>query len=283
MTSVLLGLLAALGWGLADFAARFSGRALGSVAALAGVAVAGSAALTLWLLTAGDGLPLTSWPSPWALAYGGFGLAGMLGLYECLRRGPVTVVVPLVDTFPAWALALMVAFGGVRPGPAEWAAMAAVMAGVWLVARHAPEDRTSVRPSRSTIVLALASGAAFGAALNCGTLAAPVHGEVETVWIARSLAALVLVPVVVRRGEWRVPPRWAALVAVQGLLDTLGLLALLWAGAGEAAADATVVASTFGIITFLLARFILKEAVTPPQWLGVALSFGGVAVLAGLG
>ena len=40
-----------------------------------------------------------------------------------------------------------------------------------------------------------------------------------------------------------------------------------------------VVASAFGAVTVVLARVFLREAMTWPQWAGIALVVGGVAVL----
>jgi drug/metabolite transporter (DMT)-like permease len=44
-----------------------------------------------------------------------------------------------------------------------------------------------------------------------------------------------------------------------------------------------VAASTFGAVTTLLARFILKEPVSGPQWLGIALIVVGVGALSATG
>jgi drug/metabolite transporter (DMT)-like permease len=40
------------------------------------------------------------------------------------------------------------------------------------------------------------------------------------------------------------------------------------------------VSSGFSAVTVLLARFILREAMTAAQWLGIATIVGGVAMLA---
>ena len=50
MTAVLLGIAAALSWGLADFAARFTGRAVGPVVATLAMLTTSAAALSLFLL-----------------------------------------------------------------------------------------------------------------------------------------------------------------------------------------------------------------------------------------
>jgi len=43
---------------------------------------------------------------------------------------------------------------------------------------------------------------------------------------------------------------------------------------------AAVAASTFGMITIILAWLFLKERMTPGQWFGVAICFFGIGYLA---
>jgi drug/metabolite transporter (DMT)-like permease len=69
------------------------------------------------------------------------------------------------------------------------------------------------------------------------------------------------------------------MVSAQGVLDAAGYL-FLFAGSGGAHAEiAAVTSSTFGAVTTLLARFILREAISVRQWLGIVLVFLGVAAL----
>lgn len=282
MDSLLLGMVASLSWGAADFAARFSGRALGAAPALLGVMVSGTLALALWLAVAGVPLPTTM--TSYAAGNGAFGVMGLLLLYEALRRGRVAAVVPLVGAFPAWALLLMVVFQGLAPSLASWAAMAAIMAGVAVVARSSPDEPGGVAGGRGAVPIALAAGALFGASLVFGQFAVERHGEVGALFLARLLGGLLLlVPVMVRPGPKRIKARWWPLLAVQGVLDAGGFLALLFAGQGDGGAEATVVSSTFGLVTIALARLVLREAIVPLQWLGIVLTFGGVATLAALG
>ena len=95
---------------------------------------------------------------------------------------------------------------------------------------------------------------------------------------------LVLVGVVAARRERpALPLRWLPLLTAQGLLDGGAYLAIFAGAAGDGAAIVAVVSSAFGVVTTLLGRVFLEERVTPVQWLGIALVFGGVAVLSGTG
>ena len=55
------------------------------------------------------------------------------------------------------------------------------------------------------------------------------------------------------------------------------------AGATSQPQIAAVAGSAFGVVTILLARIFLKEAIPPLRWLGIAVTFVGVAALTALG
>ena len=117
--------------------------------------------------------------------------------------------------------------------------------------------------------------------LSAGQAAAPIFDGVETTWLARcfGLGAIGIV-YLVKPGKTAIPARWLPVLAVMGVLDVAALGAIVAAGDLPDAAFATVVSSTFGAVTVLLARAILKEPVAPLQAAGIVLIFAAVAVLA---
>lgn len=283
MNPALWGLLTAFGWGGADFIARFTGRAMGHHAALFGMLLVGSLVLPLllWLLDQ----PLT-WRAEgwWLLLATGVGImVATLLLYWGLARGPVTMVAPIVASYPAANLVLEFALGA-RPSGLQWAAMLAVMAGVVVVARsaHAIDHGDGIprETLRGTIAISLCAALGFAVAVAAAQHATPFYGKLQTVAMARwiSLAAICLV-MLWRRAPLVMPLRWWPLIVLQGLLDGGAYIALVMAGASENAAIAAVVASCFAAITVVLARLILREAMTWPQWGGIVVIIGGVAML----
>ena len=283
MNPAAFGLLTALGWGGADFIARFTGRAMGHHVALFGMLAVGS--LVLPIVAWQSGVALVWEPSGWWLLLGtGVGvMVATLLLYWGLARGPVTIVAPIVGSYPALNVAFEVALGA-RPTMGQWLAMAAVMAGVLVVARAAGSFEDGAEYSRAalrkTIFIALGSAVGFSFAIAAAQHAAPIYGELQTVVVGRwiSLLSIALLLLWLRRPPV-VPRRWWPWVLLQGLLDGGAYVALLAAGSGAAAAIAVVVASGFGAVTVILARLFLKEAMTLFQWGGVLLIVGGVAVL----
>ena len=79
------------------------------------------------------------------------------------------------------------------------------------------------------------------------------------------------------------PLRWLPVLLVQGLLDGGAYLALVHGGYDLEGTLTIVVASSFSAITVILARLILKEAMTLFQWGGIALIVGGVIALSEVG
>jgi drug/metabolite transporter (DMT)-like permease len=286
MNPAFWGLVTALGWGNADFIARFTGRALGHRIALFGML--GVSAVILSLIFWHSDLPLIRDPSGWWLILlTGVGITtATLLLYWGLVRGPVTVVAPIAGSYPALNVALAVA-QGLRPSTLDWAAMAAVMAGVIVVARAARSFEGSSGITRQqlrfTIGLALGAALCFSVTIAVAQQASTLYGELQTVVLARwvSLLACALL-LLVRRQSPRIPLRWWPWIGLQGLLDGGAYVALLTGSQGPGAEIAVVISSGFGAVTVLLARLVLREAMTWTQWAGIAAIVGGVAVLSGL-
>lgn len=279
MTPVLAGVFSAAAWGTADFAARFTCRAVGASVALLAVTLVGATSLSAWLAFSGHALPSLSELAPWDAANGIATTISMLLLYEALRRGPLSLVSPLVGAYPLWELLLAALFMQVRPAPATWLAMAAIMAGMWIVAAN-DGGESAVGRRRGTAMLAVAAGMAFGVALVFAQQAVLLHGALPALWLGRLIGLAGLAALLVPRWRsLRVPLPWAAVLSGQGVLDTLGYLFLYASGTGLAAGIATVVSSTFGLVTVALARVFLREPISIRQWLGIALVFAGVAGL----
>ncbi len=87
---------------------------------------------------------------------------------------------------------------------------------------------------------------------------------------------------VIRREVPRIPMRWWPILCAQGVLDGSALLALVAGSQDATSAVTAVLASTFSAVTVLLARVVIREAMSWGQWLGIAMILSGVATLSGL-
>jgi drug/metabolite transporter (DMT)-like permease len=286
MNAALFGGICAVGLGSADFMGRFSSRAIGHHNALLGMLLASTALVSLWVWGAGTQIV---WDTHglWLVAINGAATTVMtLLLYLGLARGPVSVVAPIVAAHPVLVLLFYFVVSGVRPGMIESAAMAVTIAGAAIVAWSAESGGAGVsrirKKFRKTVLIAVLSSFAYAVLVVAGQAAAPIYGEIQTLWMGRlvSLATLILIFAGRRRAP-ALPVRWWPFLTAQGLLDSGGYIALFAGSQGANAEVAAVTASTFGVITVLLAWIILRERINGPQWLGIALVFAGIAILSG--
>jgi drug/metabolite transporter (DMT)-like permease len=287
MNAALWGLISAAGLGGADFMARYSARALGAPLAYAAVLIVGAAGLTAYMLAAGAPF-IWSWQGNLLAATYGICVAVMcMLLYWGLARGPVAIVAPIVAAHPALVLIVNV-MTGLRPEPLQWAGMLVVIAGGILIARSAeahPQLKSEgAAEMHKTLTIAAGACLAYVVLILAGQAAAPAVGELQAATIGRwaGLLPIGLVLAVQRRAP-AVPGPWIPFVLLQGVLDTVGYVAFLKGSTTEAAHVTMVVASTFSVITVLLARLILKEPIGLLQWAAIAMIATGTAVLAGSG
>jgi drug/metabolite transporter (DMT)-like permease len=175
---------------------------------------------------------------------------------------------------------------GVRLTPFQWLFFLVTMIGIVTVGRSAGrfegKGGYARRELHITMLFALGSAVAFAVGLSAGQHAAPTFGSLQTVWISRLVAVVGIMPLLfLRRPRQRIPARWWPPLAAQGLLDAGGYLALFQGSMGPGAEIAAITASGYAVVTVLLARFILREAVGILQWGGIGLVFVGAAALSG--
>lgn len=279
----------AVSWGLTDFIARFAGRSVGVLAATCAMMTVG-AVLIAGAMAAAD-VPF-DWRLDgmhWLFAIGAGTVVGSILFFHAITHGPVTIASPVVACYPAIAVPISVALGA-RPALLHWGAMVAVMAGVWLVARSAPKDRTATLAEyapavvRRTILYAFIAAATFAASLTAADRAIEVYGAWQTVLVVRLIGAVALwIILIASRAPARFPPRAWPILAAFGLFDTMGHL-LLYTGLGLPNGEHAIVASVgYTVVTVVLARTFLREPVSLLQWGGVGMVVGGVGVLAAFG
>jgi uncharacterized membrane protein len=304
MTPGLFGAISAGCLGTADFMGRLSSRAMGHHNALLGVLSIGVAVLTLRMVLAGEARLPTLGAYGWLVTNGVATTAMTLLLYLGLARGPVSVVAPIVAAHPVLVVLYYATTSGIAPGAFALAAMAWTILGTVIVARWA--DGEAEQPAlvaagagigghaqvyddagvdevsrlRKTVMIAIGSSIAYAVLIIAGQAAAPVYGEMHTLWYGRIVSLATLLAVFAYRGTApHMPMRWWPFLGAQGLLDAGGYMALFAGSTLEGREIAAIVASTFGAVTVLLARIVLKERVAPVQWFGIALVFAGVVVL----
>ncbi|MCG3201281.1 MAG: hypothetical protein NFCOHLIN_01147 [Gammaproteobacteria bacterium] len=287
MEGAIWGSLAALFLGSADFAGRFSGRALGAPSAMLGVVAVGSVLMTLIVLGGGELPPFAPAGLPLVAGYGvSTAFMGVL-LYAALARGPVSVVAPIVASHPVLIAAYWYA-RGVRPDAIHWTAIAGTITGVILVAlsRERREGDSAQRARGAlgvTLIIAAAACLAHAALVVAAQAATPYYEPVQIAWMGRIVSFLTLLGYfALRRQRPNVHGRWWPFLIAQGVIDTAGYYCL-FVGSRSDGVAAAVSTSAFGAVTTLLAWVVLREAMGRIQWLGLILVFTGIGVLAARG
>jgi drug/metabolite transporter (DMT)-like permease len=286
MNAVLLGVVAALAWGLTDFLIRFVSRSVGSLQSILIVFVSATVALLAAMFLRGETLHVVP-EGMWILALAGIAWAlSYFWLFQAFAIGPISLVAPIVGAYPVLTMGWAVAMGA-KPGALEWFAVAVILMGVALVARFAAEARpdvgyTSAGKRSQAIMYALLTCLASAVSLTAGQAAAHDGGDLNAIVISRLWSLAVIAPLCVRdRGSFSGATRWLPVLILMGVLDALALSAVVLAGKLEGAHYATVVGSCFGVVTVVLAMIFLRERLTKLQFLGMLMILGGVVVLSG--
>src|SRR5215470_3534654 len=201
---ILLGLLTAIGWGGADFTARFSTHRVGTLRTLFYMQFTGFLLLTVamhWLGGWGHLADGSGWqPWGWGFLVGAINACATLSLYRSFEIGKMAVVAPLSASYPALTL-LLSWMGGDHLSVARIAAIFFILFGVVMVAggEHAPGEN-SAQPARTNtrgISWAIAASAGFGVLFwLLGNRAVPRVGAVQTVWMIRLTSSLITMSII---------------------------------------------------------------------------------------
>ena len=284
MLALICGLGSAIAWAVHDLLVRRLAQTGAVLPLIVVVVVAGCVALLLPAMIWGGWSRMTPSAYGFSVATGVAYIAGMMGLYSAFKLAPVRVVAPVLGSFPMISLAIAAAQGK-TVATVEWLAVIAIVLGIALVAvlsRNAESD-ASVRlgPALGWAVL---GAAGFATTFALGQEAARQGAELPAIVVARIVAAIGIVCLAILSR--------APMTEVRGMLPTLALMGILDAtalGLVQAAARlpnpeyAAITSALFGMLTILLAWRFLGEQVRPPQWLGIAMVFAGIAVLSAQG
>lgn len=285
MNGALWGALAALCYGGSDFLARFSSTHAGAANAVLGTLCV-SALLLTGAVSVSGGVPIPDGRIAGLVVLAGISSAAtLLCLYSALARGPISVAAPVVSAYPA----LVVLFSlplGIWPTPLQWLGMVLTLLGiVWLARQTGQREESGADPMRTgrvagTLALAGAAAVLAAAQILLGQEARQAAGALATIWTMRVVGVLTLLMLAALRRQRPCLPRAAwPFVLAQGVLETIGLLALLHGSLGPARPIAAVASSGFAVVTVLLARLVLREPVGPGQWTAIAVVLAGIGLL----
>jgi uncharacterized membrane protein len=284
-TSVIFGLTAALGWGLADFFGALAGRRIGSIGAVMSGQVLSAVFMTAVLVaTSTSTAPLG--PDIWLVVLNGAAAAfAYLTHYKALELGPVAVVSPIGAGYAVVGVALAIVILGERPTGLALIGSAIAVAGVVLVSTDLRKVREGIENRLPGLPWAIAAAIGFGIAGFLLSWISDRAGWVAGLWGSRiaQIAFFLPVAVVFRKELARVRPGsglWIALLA--GAADILGVVA--FSVGSDRGLNSIVLATSaiFPLIAVSLSVIVFKERLVANQIVGIVLVVGGLLLL-GLG
>jgi drug/metabolite transporter (DMT)-like permease len=282
LSVVILGLLASIGWGVADFGGGLTSRRAPVLAVLCLTQAAGLVlAVPLYLVR---GEPAMSTQDLLISLASGAGAAVGLGLlYRGLSLGRMGVVAPIAGVLTA---AVPVGFGivvqGVPP-PGAVAGIALAVLSVVIVSRApgdaAPGDATpgnaaaaASGSARSGFLMGLGAGVGFGLFAVCASQLADGQFVGPIIVIRVMAVTLVVIAAVASRRSLRVPRRLLPAMIGIGGVDMVATALYLAAIEVGPLAIAAVLAGLYPVVTVLLAAFVLRERVSLGHGVGIALA-----------
>jgi uncharacterized membrane protein len=284
---VIYGLVAALGWGLADYFAHLAGRRIGSLMAVVMGQVFAAIAVTVILVASGEGLaPLTGlW---WLIAING--VLAMLAYalhYHALELGPVSVVSPVGAGYAVVGVVLAIVILGERPNGAQLLGIVCAIVGAVLVSTDIRALRAGLRARPPGLWWAAASAVGFGlAGFTLGVVSQRSGVWQAAVFASRAAMIVAFIPLVVaRRGQFgrlRTSTALGAGVAfalLAGATDVLGVGSYSYGTAVGSLSVVLAASSVFPLIAVVLSHVTLHERLAPNQYAGVAIVVLGLLLL----
>ncbi|HXM17392.1 MAG TPA: DMT family transporter [Candidatus Tumulicola sp.] len=282
MLATILALLSAVAFGAADFVAGLVTRRTPVLTVVVISQLSGLALLlcTVWFV------PGTAFPNAgdvgWGLAAGCAGGVGLALLYLGLAIGRMSVVSPLTALLGA---SLPVVFGiasGERPAALALYGVGLALVSVVLIS-SAPEHAANPLPPRAAragIAAGIASGLAIGTFL---ILLAHVRHEAG-LWAlaAARCSSIVLLGTIAFATRRPIQPFSAPLrpIVLAGLIDATSTALYVISTRYGLLSVVAVLTSLYPASTVLMARFILKERMTPLALGGMALAAISVSLIA---
>lgn len=273
LTAILFGIASAITWGAGDFNGGMAVKRSNPYGVVMIAHAISLGLLVVMALALGDPLPHgTDWL--WGAAAGICGAVGLVLLYKALASGTMSVAAP-ISALVAATLPVLVGF--FMDGMVGWltlAGFALALAAVWLISGGA-----GMKFDLKSFLMPVIAGVNFGAFFVFIHFAS----SVSTLW---PLAAVRVVSItslflfsMTTRQKW-VPARESWLpIFLSSILDTAGNAFYILSAQTGRLDVAAVLGSLYPGSTVALAWMILKEKISIPQWMGIALALAAILMI----
>jgi len=311
-TGLVVGLAAALAWGIASYLGAIGARQFGGWITNIGASVFSFIVLVPLAFIALPDRPAEPTLGDIALL-GSVGIA-ILGvdflLYTLLTMAPVAVIYPILASNSAVVTVLAVILLGEEVSPLQAAGIMSVTAGVFLIAwRRTPATRPAGAPTEEAF-----TGASLSATPRRSAAAAPTQASLSAIAaaIGISIVAGVLLFIIVdatKRLGWYQPiiidrvfqgavigallvagfpprahlrghaPRWWLLLVLMGVLNAVASSLYGFGNQFGSTALTATAASTFAAVPVVLGIVLLGERPQRHQAVGIAAAIAGIVAL----
>lgn len=276
MITVVLGLAAAILYGVGDFAGGIASRRHTAITVLLFSYPVGAVLMAAMLpLFGGHNDARATW---YGLFGGAAGLLGVVLMYSLMTVAPINVISPVTAVLAA-IVPVVVGVGiGERPHLTAWFGIVLGLGAVVLVSRTT-EAHPHGRIRLGTLGLALVSGLGFGMYFVLLARAGNDSGLWPLV-ISRFSSAALIVPLAWARGGFAlVRGRMFGIVLLAGACDALANLCFLLASRHGLLSLASVLTSLYPATTVILAVWLLREHTSATQRWGLALATGSIVLI----
>lgn len=271
---VILALFSSLVWGLSDFLGGTLSKKRKVIAVIGGSQSFGLVFVSLLAI----GFHAWTWnQSVWingAIA-GAMGLLGLIGFYTALATGQMGIVAP-ISSLSAVVPVTIGLVQGERPSSVQLTGIVVALVGVILASGPELNGKVDPRP----VFLALFAALTFGFAVYFMAQGAQINPTMTVTAMRVVQVSIVVVLFLAIRNLGGLVKRDIPMLATIGASDAGANVLYTFAASLGLLSVVSVLGSLYPIVTVLLAWWIHKERLMRIQYIGIAITFSGVALLA---
>ena len=271
---VILALLSSLVWGLSDFLGGTLSKKRKAVAVIGGSQSFGLIFVSLLAIA----FQTWTWnQSVWingAIA-GAMGLFGLVCFYTALATGQMGIVAP-ISSLSAVVPVTIGLVQGEQPSTMQLAGIVVALIGVILASGPELNGKVDPRP----VLLALFAAVTFGFCVYLMARGARINPMMTVTAMRAVQVLLVIVLFLAIRSLGGLVKRDIPMLATIGASDAGANVLYTFAASLGLLSVVSVLGSLYPIVTVLLAWWIHKERLMRVQYIGIAITFSGVALLA---
>ena len=274
LIGVLFAISSAMVWGASDFSGGIATRRNNQFQVLTLANLTGVVILVVFAI-ARDEPVLSLTDVVWAFAAGLSGGLGLAVLYRSLSLHNAAIIAP---TAAVVGSALPVFFSFFAVGLPDFSKITGIVfavLGIWL-ASQSPE--VSRKVSRQGLLLAVLAGIGLGGYF---ILIAQVERGAVFVPLVISKSAGLAVALIMLSLQSDTPKSWGnnPIALLAGTLDAGANIFFLLALQFTRLDIASVLSSMYALVTVILTRILLKEAISNTQWIGIVLCMIAIGLI----